>query len=219
MIQVTHVKKKYGKKEVLVDITFSVKPGECVAIIGENGCGKSTLLKILAGVLKADAGDFSYYEKTKDKCNLCGYVPQENPLLEDLSVKDNLFLWGGKIKMEHQEILEEFQLADLMNTTVKKLSGGMKRRLSIACSMLKTPSILLLDEPTAGLDFFYKEHILEWIKSYQQKNGIVLIVTHDEQEILSADRCLLMEEGKMVELEKDNLTEEKIREIIYKKYR
>ena len=90
MIQVTHIKKRYGKKVVLEDITFSVKPGECVAIIGENGCGKSTLLKIMADVMKADSGEYSYYGKTKNVNKLCGYVPQENPLLEDLSVKDNL---------------------------------------------------------------------------------------------------------------------------------
>lgn len=218
MIQVTHVKKKYGKKVVLENITFSVQPGECVAIIGENGCGKSTLLKIMADVMRADSGEVSYFGKTKEKTKFCGYVPQENPLLEDLSVKDNLFLWGGKSAMEQKEIVKEFQLLDLLETPVKKLSGGMKRRLSIACSMLKQPAILLLDEPTAGLDLFYKEQILAWIKSYQEKNGMVLIVTHEEQEILSADRCLLMTEGKMVELNKANLTEEKIREIIYKKY-
>lgn len=218
MIQVTHIKKKYGKKVVLEDITFTVKPGEYVAIIGENGCGKSTLLKIMADVMKADAGDVSYFGKTKDKNRLCGYVPQENPLLEDLSVKDNLFLWGGKNVMQQKNVLEEFQLMDILETPVKKLSGGMKRRLSIACSMLKMPSILLLDEPTAGLDFFYKEQILDWIKSYQEKNGMVLVVTHEEQEILNADRCLLMETGKITELNTDELTERKIREIIYKKY-
>lgn len=218
MIQVTHIKKRYGKKVVLEDITFSVKPGECVAIIGENGCGKSTLLKIMADVMKADSGEYSYYGKTKNVNKLCGYVPQENPLLEDLSVKDNLFLWGGKSAMEQEEVLREFQLTEILDTPVKKLSGGMKRRLSIAATMLKLPSILLLDEPTAGLDLFYKEQILAWIKSYQEKNGIVLIVTHEEQEILSADRCLLMEDGKMIELKKEELSKEKIREIIYKKY-
>jgi len=218
MIQVTHIKKKYGKKVVLEDVTFAVNPGECVAIIGENGCGKSTLLKFMAGVMNADAGEFSYYGKKKNKNKLCGYVPQENPLLEDLSVKDNLFLWGGKTVMNQKEVLEEFQLMELLDTPVKKLSGGMKRRLSIACSMLKMPSILLLDEPTAGLDLFYKEQILAWIKSYQEKNGMVIIVTHEEQEILSADRCLLMEAGKMIELKKEDLSEDKIREIIYRKY-
>jgi len=127
-------------------------------------------------------------------------------------------LWGGKTVMNQKEVLEEFQLMELLDTPVKKLSGGMKRRLSIACSMLKMPSILLLDEPTAGLDLFYKEQILAWIKSYQEKNGMVIIVTHEEQEILSADRCLLMEAGKMIELKKEDLSEDKIREIIYRKY-
>lgn len=218
MIQVAHIQKKYGKRTILEDINFTVRPGECVAIIGENGCGKSTLLKILADVIKADAGEFSFYGKQKEKEKLCGYVPQENPLLEDLTVKDNLFLWGGKNAIHQHWVLEEFQLQELFHTPVKKLSGGMKRRLSIACAMLKNPPILLLDEPTAGLDFFYKEQILDWITSYQKKNGIVVIVTHEEQEIMHANRCLLIESGKVVELKKEELSENLIKEIIYKKY-
>lgn len=218
MIQVAHIQKNYGKKVVLEDINFTVKPGECVAIIGENGCGKSTLLKILAGVIKADAGEYSYYGKKKDKSKLCGYVPQENPLLEDLTVKDNLFLWGGTQALQNHWILEEFQLQELLQTPVSNLSGGMKRRLSIACAMLKNPAILLLDEPTAGLDFYYKEQILTWIKSYQRKNGIVVIVTHEEQEIRNADRCLSITSGKIIELKKEQLTEKSIKEMIHKKY-
>lgn len=218
MIQVTHLKKRYGKKVVLEDINFTIHPGECVAIIGENGCGKSTLLKILAGVIKADEGTFSFYGKTNNKSGICGYVPQENPLLEDLSVKDNLFLWGGKAALHEQWILEEFQLQNLLDTIVKELSGGMKRRLSIACAMFKTPSVLLLDEPTAGLDLYYKEQIFSWIKSYQKRNGIVMLVTHEENEILNADRCFLIEAGKVIELKKEELSINRIKQIINKRY-
>lgn len=218
MIQVAHIKKKYRKKMVLEDINFTINPGEIVAIIGENGCGKSTLLKILAGVIKPDEGDFSFFETHNNHNKICGYVPQENPLLEDLSVRDNLFLWGGKNALQQKSILEEFQLEDLLDTTVKQLSGGMKRRLSIASAMLKSPVILLLDEPTAGLDFYYKEQMLAWMNSFKKKNGIVLMVTHDEDEIMNADRCILIENGKAVELEKETLSEDKIKQMINQKY-
>ena len=220
MVEVSHIRKKYGKKVILEDITFTVKSGECVAIIGKNGCGKSTLLKVLAGVLKAESGDISYYGESRlqKRNKMCGYVPQENPLLEQLSVKDNLYLWGGKKAVLQQEILEEFQLQGLLQMPVEKLSGGMKRRLSVACALLNEPSILLLDEPTAALDIFYKEQMLNWIKSYQRKNGIVIIVTHEEQEVLNADRCFFMEAGRIKELKNEEITSANIRKMIYEKY-
>ena len=107
MVEVAHIKKRYGKRVILEDITFSVNPGESIALIGKNGCGKSTLLKILAGVLNAQSGDFYYYNQNKPKkrSQFCGYVPQENPLLEQLTVKDNLFLWGGRQAMLQQWVL------------------------------------------------------------------------------------------------------------------
>ena len=218
MIQVTHLKKRYGKKVVLEDINFTIQPGECVAIIGENGCGKSTLLKILAGVIKADDGTYSFYGKQNNQSRVCGYVPQENPLLEDLTVRDNLYLWGGKAALNQKLFLEEFQLENILDTTVKQLSGGMKRRLSIACTMFKNPAILLLDEPTAGLDLHYKEQIFSWIESYHKKNGIVIMVTHDEAEIMNADRCFLIEAGKVIELAKEDLSMNKMKQMINKRY-
>lgn len=220
MVEVSHIRKRYGKKVILEDITFAVKSGECVAIIGKNGCGKSTLLKVLAGVIKAESGEISFYgeNKLRKRNKLCGYVPQENPLLEQLTVKDNLYLWGGKRALLQQDILEEFQLQQMLHMPVEKLSGGMKRRLSVACALLEEPSILLLDEPTAALDFFYKEQMLNWIKSYQRKNGIVIIVTHEEQEILNADRCLIMEDGRIRELKSEEMNLANIREMICEKY-
>ena len=220
MVEVAHIKKRYGKRVILEDITFSVNPGESIALIGKNGCGKSTLLKILAGVLNAQSGDFYYYNQNKPKkrSQFCGYVPQENPLLEQLTVKDNLFLWGGRQAMLQQWVLKDFQLEELLHTPVERLSGGMKRRLSIACALMKNPSILLLDEPTAALDFFYKEHMLNWLESYKKRNGIVIMATHEEQEILSADRCFFMEHGVIKELKKDELSLKLIKEMIYERY-
>ena len=177
MIEVTQIRKSYGKKKVLSDITFQVKPGECVAIAGKNGCGKSTLMQIMAGILKPDGGELCYFGKkaaykSSTFRRFCGYVPQENPLLQ---------------------------------TEVSKLSGGMKRRLSIACALVENPPFLLMDEPTTALDLYYKESLHQWMKTYQQKNGIILMTTHDESEIRNADRCLFMDEGKVQELDAEDI--------------
>ena len=131
MIEVTQIRKSYGKKKVLSDITFQIKPGECVAIAGKNGCGKSTLMQIMAGNLKADAGKLCYFGenisyRSSAFHRLCGYVPQENPLLEELTVQDNLKLWGGSGNAYMKELIRQFQLEDLLKTEVRKLSGGMK---------------------------------------------------------------------------------------------
>lgn len=202
MINVSGLKKKYGKQTVLEDISFSANCGEKVVIVGMNGCGKSTLMQILAGVMKADAGSVSFFGNEaignmKVFRSFCGYVPQDNPLMEELTVKDNLLLWKGRDNSVRDMIISQFELKDILGKRVSELSGGMKRRLSIACALLKWPPILLLDEPTTALDLYYKNSIGQWINEYCKMNGIVIMTTHDESEILSADRCLFMENGKI----------------------
>ena len=108
-------------------------------------------------------------------------------------------------RKEDQELIREFQLEELMYTTVSKLSGGMKRRLSIACALADWPPILLLDEPSTALDLYSKENIRGLIKKYCEMDGIVVMTTHDEKEILSSDRCLLMNEGGLRELTKEEM--------------
>ena len=117
--------------------------------------------------------------------------------MEELTVKDNLLLWKGRDNSVRDMIISQFELKDILSKRVSELSGGMKRRLSIACALLKWPPILLLDEPTTALDLYYKNSIGQWINEYCKMNGIVIMTTHDESEILSADRCLFMEDGKI----------------------
>lgn len=208
MVNVEHVSKKYGKKTVLEDINLYAKCGEQVSIIGKNGCGKTTLMQIMAGVEKPDGGSITYFnqnplKKQKEFRKLCGYVPQENPLIEEISVKDNLRLWShGKLQVDTR-IIEMFQLKELMGVRVEKLSIGMKRRVGIACALLEWPPVLLMDEPTTAIDLFYKNSIHQWMKRYLAMNGILIMTTHDEQEILNSSRCIFMREGKMFELTKE----------------
>ena len=97
---------------------------------------------------------------------------------------------------------------------VGKLSGGMKRRLSIACALLSEPKILILDEPTTALDLYFKDDIMHWLKAFQNDGGVVLMTSHDSTEILSADRCLLMSDGQLLELKKEEISIEKIRAVV-----
>lgn len=219
MIEVKDIKKSYGKKRVLSDISFQAECGECVAIVGRNGCGKTTLMQILAGVVKPDSGTVSYFgnDPLKQKRvfrQFCGYVPQELPLIEELSVKDNLRLWGADRGAAYEEIVKKFQLKELMNIAVSKLSGGMKRRLSIACALSEWPPILLLDEPVTALDLYYKDSIEQWLNEYRKLNGIVIMTTHDEKEIMNCDRCLFMKDGRLIELDKKTLSIQLIKEMM-----
>lgn len=219
MIEVSNVAKRYGRRQILQDISFQANCGEYVVIVGRNGCGKSTLMQILAGIIKPNAGTMRYFgqeplKKHKFFHKFCGYVPQETPLLEELTVQDNLKLWGANRSKQYEQILDMFQLREMMKMEVGKLSGGMKRRLAIACALAEWPPILLLDEPTSSLDIYYKNSIQQWLAEYKRMNGIVLMTTHDENEILSADKCLVMADGRLTELKKQEITMSKIKEYI-----
>lgn len=217
MLEVSGITKKYGKTVILKDISFVVKPGECVAVVGLNGSGKTTLMQILAGALKPDGGEIKVFGENPLKNKkifreYCGYVPQELPLLKELTVKDNLKLWGADKGQNYEYILERFELKDILGKRVDRLSGGMKRRLGIATAIAAWPPILLLDEPSTALDIYYKDSIREWLKEYCNLNGMVVWSTHEEAEIVSADRCLLLNDGHLIEItDEDRMT--KIREI------
>lgn len=206
MIEVSNISKSYGKKQVLKSVSLDAKAGERIVIVGRNGCGKTTLLKILAGAMAPDGGSLNYFgeEPLKDKTvfrRSCGYVPQENPLMDELSVLDNMRLWGYDRKNPDKALLEQFELEELLKTKVSKLSGGMKRRVSLACGVISHPGFLILDEPTAALDICYRDELLQWLKKYQGNSGIVLMTTHEEAEIMEADKCYVMREGSLFKID------------------
>lgn len=214
LLRAEHISKKYGSKKILADISFNIEKGECIGILGKNGCGKSTLFNILAGTLKASSGKLFYKEQnllknSKQFSQYIGYVPQENPLMENLTVFDNLKFWyagtGKNIKEEiKQGILEKFGLYDYRRYPVSKLSGGMKRRLSIACALAQNPPILLLDEPGASLDFSCKEDIKIYLSFYLSCGGTVLLTSHEEGEIALCSRTFLLTEGSLLSFSDKN---------------
>ena len=209
MIEVEHIAKSYGKKQVLKDIGFSAAQGQCIAIAGANGCGKSTLLSILAGTLRPDGGSFhafghDMFREPKERERIVGYVPQENPLIPELTARDNLRLWYCDSPCDMETELEKGVLAmlgigDFINVKVSNMSGGMKKRLSIGCSVAMDPPVLIMDEPSAALDLPCKAAIRHYMAEYKKRNGIILITTHDEQELDLCDRILIMEQGVLHE--------------------
>ena len=192
-LEIRDIKKSYGKKQVLKKISFHIKSGECVGIIGANGCGKSTLLKILAGIEKADGGDIlidgeMIKRHSSRLADSVGYIPQESVLIPELTVEDNLKLWAsfGDNKKNKKTLLrlrEQFKLEGFYREKVRNLSGGMNKRVNIACALIHEPSLLLMDEPSTALDLVFKEEIRGYIRDFTEKGGSVLISSHDEREI------------------------------------
>ncbi len=202
-IDVRHIAKRYKGKQVLKDISFRCESGTCVGILGANGTGKSTLLSILAGIQPADNGAFFCGEQellkdAKARSALVGYVPQGTPLIEELTAKDNLRLWYSKAEMEREledGVLKLLGIGEFLRVSVSKMSGGMKKRLSIGCAMAKKPPVLLLDEPTAALDLACKQSIADYLTHYKDQGGILLLTTHDVMELALCDCWYIIKDG------------------------
>lgn len=202
MIIAEKIRKKYRDYE-LKDVSFEIAKGDVAGIIGANGSGKTTLLSIMAGVKKADGGEL-YYEgcnvfKTKKFSDYAGYLPQENPLIDELSVKDNIALWCKK--GYNRDIINLLGIDEFINKRVDKLSGGMKRRVSLAVALSGNPKILLLDEPSAALDIYARASMIDYIKMYVNKGGTVIMSTHDKEEISLCNKIYKMEKGVLKDYE------------------
>ncbi len=210
-MKITNIQKKYGKHEVLKSITLSAEPGTCVGILGGNGSGKSTLLSILAGVHKGDNGTFTFddvnlLKDEKKRSEYVGYVPQSTPLFEELNAYDNLRLWYTKKDMDKafdDGVLRILGISEFIKTPVYKMSGGMKKRLAIGCAVAHNPKILLLDEPSAALDLVCKERISNYLKDYKNNGGIIIIATHDIQEIPLCNDLYILKNGTLESFEYD----------------
>lgn len=197
-LRVEHLKKSYKKQDILKDISFAAYSGECIGFIGKNGCGKTTLLSILAGILKPDGGrvliDGKVINNSFSYDKVIGFLPQTNPLPELLSVDDCLRLYCDS-KDNYKYAVERYELSDMLKKSIAKLSGGMKRRVAIACAMANRPKIVILDEPTAALDIEYKRIIHNDMLDFIKQGGLILLVSHEKEEIELCSRYFFMEDG------------------------
>ncbi|BCN29490.1 ABC transporter ATP-binding protein [Anaeromicropila herbilytica] len=212
ILEIRNLSKRYGEKSVVEDLSFQLKEGEILGFLGPNGAGKSTTISLITAIQEKDAGKILLYGKETER-NMqefkrsLGVVPQEIALYEDLSAYDNvdffcsLYGYKKKIRKERvQKALEQVGLWEHRNETPNKFSGGMKRRLNIACSIAHTPKILIMDEPTVGIDPQSRNHILETIRVLNESGTTVIYVSHYMEEIESlCGRIILMDHGTLME--------------------
>jgi ABC-2 type transport system ATP-binding protein len=210
-IQVKDLHKRFGDLEAVGGINFEVKAGEIFSLLGPNGAGKTTTISIISCLLRPDGGDVqvlstSILDDPQAVKAFLGVVPQEIAVYEDLSARENLNFWGkmyglrGKLLSDRvEEVLEITGLEDRQKGKVEKFSGGMKRRLNIGIALLNKPEILIMDEPTVGIDPQSRRNILDKVMDFNQEGTTILYTTHymEEAQELS-DHIAIMDHGKLI---------------------
>lgn len=192
IVTVEKVSLKY-KKAVLTDVSINAEKGEVIGLLGLNGSGKSTLLSAIAGLRKPSSGSIKVNGKA-------GFVTQENALIDELTAMDNLKMWTHLSKQDILKELTETELSilkvnEFIDLKVKRMSGGMKKRLAIASVLLSKPDILLMDEPLAALDIPAKNDIINFIDSFRSKGGTVFIASHSEELFKHCSKIYLLKNG------------------------
>lgn len=210
-IEVLHLSKNFDKLTAVDEITFEVRSGEIFSLLGPNGAGKSTTISMLSCLLRPSSGDakvmgHSIIKDPKGVKASIGVVPQDIALYEDLSARENLIFWGrmyglsGQLLKERVDgVLQLIGLEDRQKGRVGKFSGGMKRRVNIGVAMLHRPQVIIMDEPTVGIDPQSRRHILDGIITLNQAGVTVLYTTHymEEAQELS-DHIAIMDHGKLI---------------------
>ena len=208
MLNIEKLSKSYGKRAVLQDLTLHIEAGEIYGLLGPNGAGKTTNINILCNLLRADSGYIAINNKPVSEATkpLIGVAPQENLLYKSLSCEENLNFFARIYGLSNQErrkqvqlSLEAVNLADRAKSTVETLSGGMQRRLNIAAAIVHHPKLLILDEPTTGLDIEARYEIWELIRQLQSQGMTILLTTHllEEAERL-CQRIGILKNGRVV---------------------
>jgi len=211
VIEVSELVKRYGDFLAVDGVSFAARGGEIFGLLGPNGAGKSTTLGCISGLHAPSSGRASVLghdvatQPAAAKTAL-GVVPQELALYEDLSARENLAFWGAAYRMPRRdldlrvrELLVAVGLADRAKEPVKKYSGGMKRRLNFACGIVHRPKVLLLDEPTVGVDPQSRVRILELVREEARRGTCVLYTTHHMEEAEGlCDRLAILDHGKVI---------------------
>jgi ABC-2 type transport system ATP-binding protein len=211
MLQVDQLSKRYGDRLAVNSISFTIAAGETVGLLGPNGAGKTTAIALISGIARADGGCVSLdgIPVTQDANELkrrVGLVPQDLALYDELSAWANLQLFGGlyglraePLQQRAEDALALVGLANRRNERVKTYSGGMKRRLNIAGALLHDPDLILLDEPTVGVDPQSRNAIFENLEALKRRGKTLLYTTHymEEAERL-CDRVLILDHGQIL---------------------
>lgn len=212
MISVQGLCRSFGELKAVQRVSFDIAHGELFGLLGPNGAGKTTTISMVCGLLEPEegtvtVGDYNLWRSPVQAKRLLGLVPQEVALYEEFTARENLLFWGGlyesersELKRSAQEVLERVGLADRAREPVARYSGGMKRRLNLAIGLIHRPKVLLLDEPTVGIDPQARNAILEIIREIARNGTTILFTTHhlEEAEKL-CDRIAIMDHGQILQ--------------------
>jgi len=221
MLRVENVSKSYGQLRAVQDVTFEVRAGEIYGLLGPNGAGKTTTISMISGLLRPDAGKImvngiDVWTNPRPAKSALGVVPQDIALYEELSALENLEFWGrlaglkrADAKSRALELIKALALEGRAKEPIKSYSGGMKRRINIGCRLVHRPKLLLLDEPTVGIDPQARSNILDFVRGLSSDGTAILYTTHylEEAETLCQrigiiDQGRLLAEGTLPELQK-----------------
>ncbi|WP_040207681.1 ABC transporter ATP-binding protein [Neobacillus jeddahensis] len=229
IVSVNNLEKSYQSKKAVAGISFSIQKGEILGLLGPNGAGKSTTINILATVLSPDNGEvqilgYDLIREAKSIKKRIGIVPQDIAIFEEITAEQNVRFFvglygfkGSKLNELVQEALDLVGLYDKKDDKPKTFSGGMKRRLNIACAIAHRPKLIIMDEPTVGIDPQSRNHILESIKVLRQRGATIIYSTHYMEEVETiSDRIMIMNEGRIIAVgKKEELIQNIRNEITY----
>jgi ABC-2 type transport system ATP-binding protein len=212
LLMVKNISKKYKTVDAVKNISFNVNKGEILGLLGPNGAGKSTTISMISTLLKPDKGEIFFkgndiVKKPNIIQSVLGYVPQDLALYPMLSGKENMMFWGGsyglkgkQLKKAVDEVSEIIGINERLKDKVKNYSGGMKRRLNIGVALLHNPELLIMDEPTVGIDPQSRNHILDTVLELNKKGMTVIYTSHYMEEIEHiCNRICIMDEGTIIE--------------------
>lgn len=208
-ITLSAVEKRFKHKQVIAPISLEVPTGQLIGLLGPSGCGKTTLIKLIMGMLKPDQGSihvFNYAVPHKQLLMDIGYMAQSDALYTDLTGAENLNLFAKLYGLSKQERESRVQyaatlvhLTEDLNEKVINYSGGMKRRLSLAIALIQNPKLLILDEPTVGIDPVLKREIWEeLIRLKEQEHKTILVTTHAMDEAERCDQLAMLRDGQII---------------------
>ena len=211
MLTLSNVKKGFGAHEIIKGISFQVEKGESFGLLGPNGAGKSTLISMICGLLPYGAGEILINGKLvgrhlKETKQIIGVVPQDIALYPTMSALDNLIFWGrmyglsgNTAKTRAKEVLEVVGLTERAKGRIETFSGGMKRRINIGAALMHEPQLLIMDEPTVGIDPQSRNHILETVKTLNELGMTVIYTSHYMEEVeYLCKRIAIIDDGKLI---------------------
>ena len=211
IVEVKALTKKFKDIIAVDNISLNIEQGEIYGLLGPNGAGKSTIIKIISGLLKKNKGEVLILGKNIDKHSTftkqnMGIVPQNITIYNDLTASENVSFFaslyglkGEKLKKQTEEALEFVDLADKASQFPKSFSGGMKRRLNIACAIAHRPTLIIMDEPTVGIDPQSRNHILESVKKLNKLGCTIIYTTHYMEEVESlCSKIGIIDHGKLI---------------------